>query len=82
MPGSRLRRLGKVLHMSKSGNLIVRLEQPPIPQDYSKVVDYKIKTIGVVNNILGPVKNPYVSVKPEKFASDLSGRVLYLLEEN
>ena len=80
MPGSRLRRLGKVLHMSKSGNLIIRLEQPPVPQEYSKVVDYKIKTVGVVNNILGPVKNPYVSVKREGIASDLSGRVLYLLE--
>ena len=68
--------------MSKSGNLIVRLEQPPIPREYSKVVDYKIKTVGVVNNILGPVKNPYVSVKPGSVVPNLSGRVLYLLEEN
>jgi rRNA processing protein Gar1 len=82
MPGSRLRRLGKVLHMSKSGNLILRLEQPPVPQEYSRVVDYKMKTVGVINNILGPVKNPYVSVKPEGIVSDLSGRVLYLFEEN
>ena len=82
MPGSRLRRLGKVLHMSKSGNLIIRLEQPPVPREHSKVVDYKIKAVGVVNNIIGPVKNPYVSVKPAGVASDLSGRVLYLLEES
>ena len=82
MPGSRLRRLGKVLHMSKSGNLIIKLEQSPVPREYSRVVDYKIKTVGVVNNILGPVKNPYVSVKPEGVASDLSGRILYLLEES
>lgn len=68
--------------MSKSGNLIIRVEKPPVPQERSQVVDYKIKRIGVVNNVLGPVKNPYVSVKPEGDAHDLAGRVLYLLENN
>src|SRR5207249_357508 len=44
--------------MSKSGNLIVRLEQLPVPAERTRVVDYKIKRIGTVNNILGPVKSP------------------------
>ena len=82
MPGAGLRRLGKVLHMSKSGNLIVRLEQPPVPAERARVVDYKIKRIGTINSILGPVKNPYVSVKPEVASEGFSGRVLYLLEDN
>jgi rRNA processing protein Gar1 len=46
------------------------------------VVDYKIKSIGTVNNILGPVKSPYVSVKPEAAGEGFAGRVLYLLEDN
>ena len=82
VPGAGLRRLGKVLHMSKSGNLIVRLEQPPVPAERTGVVDYKIKRIGTVNNILGPVKSPYVSVKPEATGEGFAGRVLYLLEDN
>jgi rRNA processing protein Gar1 len=68
--------------MSKSGNLIVRLDQPPVPAERTRVVDYKIKTIGNINNILGPVKSPYVSVKPEVASEGFAGRVLYLLEEN
>ncbi|HZY46649.1 MAG TPA: Gar1/Naf1 family protein [Candidatus Bathyarchaeia archaeon] len=79
---SGLRRLGKVLHMSRSGNLIIRLDQPPVPAEHSQVVDYKIKKVGVVNNVLGPVKSPYVSVKPEASNGDFAGRILYLLEEN
>ena len=82
VPGAGLRRLGKVLHMSKSGNLIVRLEQPPVPAERARVVDYKIKRIGTVNSILGPVKSPYVSVKPEAAGEGFAGRVLYLLEDN
>ena len=82
MPGAGLRRLGKVLHMSKSGNLIVRLEKPPVPAERTRVVDYKIKRIGTVNSILGPVKSPYVSVKPEAAGEGFSGRVLYLLEDS
>ena len=82
VPGAGLRRLGKVLHMSKSGNLIVRLEKPPVPAERTRVVDYKIKRIGTVNSILGPVKSPYVSVKPEAAGEGFSGRVLYLLEDS
>ena len=82
MPGAGLRRLGKVLHMSKSGNLIVRLEQPRVPDERARVVDYKIKKIGTVNSILGPVRSPYVSIKPEVSGEGFAGRVLYLLEDN
>ena len=82
MPGAGLRRLGKVLHMSKSGNLIVRLEQPQVPAERTRVVDYKIKEIGTVNSILGPVRCPYVSIRPEVSGEGFAGRVLYLLEDN
>ena len=78
-----MRRLGKVLHLSKSGNLILRLEETQVPSLGAPVCDYKLRNVGVVNNILGPVKNPYVSVKPATNVDGaLSGRVLYLVEKD
>jgi rRNA processing protein Gar1 len=76
-----LRRLGKVLHLSKSGNLILRLEGSQLPSEKATVCDYKLARIGTVNGILGPVKSPYVSVHPTVESGDtLKGRVLYLVE--
>jgi rRNA processing protein Gar1 len=47
------------------------------------VCDYKLRQVGVVNNILGPVKSPYVSVKPAaNLDGSLTGRVLYLVEKD
>jgi rRNA processing protein Gar1 len=78
-----LRRLGKVLHLSKSGNLILRLEQYPVPIIGAQVCDYKLRSVGVVNNILGPVKTPYVSVKPASTIDGAPvGRVLYQVEKD
>jgi rRNA processing protein Gar1 len=78
-----LRRLGKVLHLSKSGNLLLRLEQYPVPIIGAPVCDYKLRSVGVVNNILGPVKTPYVSVKPvPNVDGALVGRVLYQVEKD
>lgn len=78
-----MRRLGKVLHLSKSGNLILRLEQAPVPAISARVCDYKLRVIGQVNNILGPVRNPYVSVKPASSVDGtLIGRILYLEEKS
>ena len=72
-----------MLHLSKSGNLILRLEQTPVPSIGAQVCDYKLRGIGVVNNILGPVKSPYVSVKPAATLDGaLAGRVLYLVEKD
>ena len=78
-----MRRLGKVLHLSKSGNLILRLEQTPVPAIGASVCDYKLRNVGVVNSFLGPVKSPYVSVKPAaNVDGTLAGRVLYLVEQD
>ncbi len=78
-----MRRLGKVLHLSKSGNLILKLDQTPVPVIGAEVCDYKLRQVGVVNNVLGPVKSPYVSVKPAaNLDGTLAGRVLYLVEKD
>ncbi len=78
-----MRRLGKVLHLSNSGNLLLRLEQYPVPIIGAQVCDYKLRSVGAVNNILGPVKTPYVSVKPvANVDGALVGRVLYQVEKD
>ncbi len=78
-----MRRLGKVLHLSKSGNLLLRLEKYPVPIIGAQVCDYKLRNVGVVNNILGPVKTPYVSVKPVASVDGaLVDRVLYQVEKD
>ena len=78
-----MRRLGKVLHLSKSGNLLLRLEQYPVPIIGAQVCDYKLRSVGVVNNILGPVKTPYVSVKPVSNVDGAPvGLVIYQVEKD
>ena len=75
-------RLGKVLHLSKSGNLILRLENSVLPIAGSPVCDYKLVHVGKVSNVFGPVKNPYLSVQPSvESPSKLAGRILYLVEK-
>jgi len=58
-----LYKLGRVLHVSSSGRLIVRGETKPNLGD--KVTNDKGKSIGVVFDVFGPTNAPYVSVKTE-----------------
>jgi len=75
-------RLGKVLHLSKSGNLILRLESTILPATGLPVCDYKLTRVGTVGSVFGTVKGPYLSVQPSiESASKLAGRVLYLVEK-
>lgn len=81
MSGAGLKRLGKILHLSKSGNLIVQLEESSVPSIGALVCDYKLKKLGTVNNVLGPVKRPYISVQPSTdISGDYAGKMLYLVE--
>jgi RNA-binding protein len=81
--GAGLRRLGKILHLSKSGNLIVRLETNNPPPVGTEVFDPKLEKIGTVNNVMGPVAAPYLSLTPASHESSekLAGRIVYLLEK-
>ncbi len=75
-------RLGKVLHLSKSGNLILRLENWNLPPAGSPVCDYRLVRVGTVNEVFGPVKKPYLSVRPSvESPARLAGRILYLVEK-
>jgi len=54
-----------------------------VPIIGAQVCDYKLRSIGVVNNILGPAKTPYVSVKPvSNVDGALVGRVIYQVEKD
>jgi RNA-binding protein len=57
-----LQRLGRVLHVTRSRNAVVRTEMPP--KIGEKVVDEKLKQVGTVFDVFGPVSKPYVAVKP------------------
>lgn len=57
-----MKRLGRVLHVSSSRNLILKAENSP--KIGNKVVDENLKFVGTVFDVFGPVFQPYVSVKP------------------
>jgi rRNA processing protein Gar1 len=71
-----LQRLGNVLHVSSSRNLILRTKITP--KIGLKVVDENLNPIGKVLEVFGPVPTPYVSVKPSNPKSDTKiGSILY-----
>ena len=75
-----MRRLGKVLHVSSRGSIVLRTDKtPPIGKE-ARVLDKKAQDIGFVIDVFGPVKSPYVSVRPRKNvdAKKLVGQMLYL----
>ncbi|WP_202318848.1 H/ACA ribonucleoprotein complex subunit GAR1 [Archaeoglobus neptunius] len=61
----KLRELGKVKHISKSGMLVIALNPAYIPKIGDKVVTRKMEYVGVVNDIIGPVSSPYALVRPK-----------------
>jgi rRNA processing protein Gar1 len=79
-----LRRLGKALHLTKSQNLIVKLESSKnLPMIGTKVFNKKLIAIGRIHDFLGPVTNPYSTIKLETSdSSDYIGNVLYYMTES
>jgi len=75
-----LRRLGKVLHISNRGSIILRTEKTPPVGDRSIVLDKKAQEVGIIIDVFGPVKEPYVAVRPKRDydVSNLVGQMLYL----
>jgi len=72
-----LRRLGKIFHLSRSGNLILKLEDPRIPSTRD-VLDSKLRVVGRLVEVFGPVKSPYALVKPVASEPEgVVGKVVY-----
>jgi RNA-binding protein len=60
-----LNELGEVMHLSKSGRIIVRLQKDGKQiKNGQLLVDASGKRIGKVIEVIGPVKAPYASVAP------------------
>ncbi|MFQ6085673.1 MAG: Gar1/Naf1 family protein [Candidatus Bathyarchaeia archaeon] len=57
-----MKELGKIIHVSRSGLLILRSNQAP--KIGQKLHDGSSKIIGVVVDVFGPVSSPYISIKP------------------
>jgi RNA-binding protein len=73
-----LQRLGKVLNVTPSQNIIIKSDKPPkIGID---VVDEGLKVVGKTFDIIGPISSPYIIVKPKiKDPKRLVGKKLYML---
>ena len=72
-----MQRLGKVLHVTPSQNLVVKADKPP--QIGSAVVDEKLKVVGKIFDVIGPTSSPYVIVKPSVKKPDVqANNQLYL----
>jgi rRNA processing protein Gar1 len=68
--------------VSKSHALIVKLDPPRFVRPGTKACDSKLKNVGVVTDILGPVSGPYASVKPTVAKPEsVVGRTVYALED-
>jgi len=72
-----LKRLGRVLHLSNNNNLILRTKTQIKPQTI--VLDDQLNHIGKINDVFGPVTNPYIAIKPSvKNPNKYVGQILYL----
>lgn len=73
-----MQRLGKVLHVTPSQNIVVKADKTP--KIGSTVVNDNLKTVGKVFDVIGPVSSPYAVVKPAiKNPENLTAKQLYLL---
>ena len=72
-----LQRLGKVLNVTPSQNLVLKVEKPP--KLGAAVVDENLRSVGRIFDIIGPVSSPYAVVRPTvKDPEKLSNKQLYV----
>ena len=57
-----MQRLGRVLHVTPSRNVVTKAEA--LPRIGEKVVDEKLRQVGTVFDVFGPVSKPYIAIKP------------------
>ncbi len=73
-----MRRLGRVLHVSKDRNIILKVES--LPRIGQAVVNKELKPVGKVLDIFGPVTSPYAAVAPESHGAKTPANAsLYIL---
>jgi rRNA processing protein Gar1 len=73
-----LRRIGNVLHLSATRNIIIKAEN--VPRIGDKVANDNLQPVGTVFDIFGPTSSPYVAVKPQiRSPEQLVNHVLYVV---
>ncbi len=60
-----MKKLGVALHISRSGNIIVKSNLRDLPPLGARVFDKDMKRLGVIVDVIGPVSSPYIVVRPE-----------------
>ena len=73
-----LQRIGHVLHVSSSRNMILKAEN--VPRIGDRVMDENLTPVGMVFDVFGPTSSPYIAVKPKIHDPQrLVNRVLYVV---
>ena len=71
-----LQRLGRVLHVTPSCSVIVKVEN--LPRIGQTVVDENLRALGRVTDIIGSVSSPYAAIRPTSSeVGKLTGATLY-----
>ncbi len=75
--------LGEILHFSKSGRLIVKINTyKPFIKSGLNISDDQEKKIGKISELLGPVHSPYASIIPYiQKRNKLTGTKVYINED-
>ncbi len=82
-----MEKVGKIINSSKGKDLILEADshfelQKAVNFVNKELVDEKLQKVGLVKDVFGPVKKPYLSVKPVKSnLKKTKGKELYLKEE-
>jgi len=75
--GNVLQRLGKVLSVTPSQSIVVKLDKAP--KVGSAVVDENLKVVGKIFDVIGPVSSPYAVIRSSvKDPEKLANRQLYV----
>ena len=74
---SKLKKIGTISHITSTNKLIVPSNKTP--RIGSVIVNKQHKPIGKINDIFGPTKQPYISIK---FKKANTGEAVYLQPKN
>lgn len=72
MQSTKVGEIGEVMHLAKSGRLIVKLNPGAALRSGELLLDASGKRVGKVAELIGPVSAPYASVIP---MTDRTGRL-------
>jgi len=76
--GINLKKIGEVLHLGPSNRAIAKIDN--LPKIGTTVFDVKKKPIGVVIDIFGPVKSPYIEIEVKnKSPKKIIGSPIYIM---